>query len=132
MEGYSIEDQGDGICFCAFAYNVQPGLDIDYATGDSQLAEGSGADSVSISVPPMPTTASTNEAPSEEPAHEEPPVESIQAASTTYIANTNTKKFHYPSCSSVGQMNEANKWAFTGTADELIQQGYEPCKRCRP
>lgn len=132
MEGYSIEDQGDGICFCAFAYNVQPGVDIDYATGDSQLAEGSGADSVSISVPPMPTTASTNEAPSEEPAHEEPPVESIQAASTTYIANTNTKKFHYPSCSSVGQMNEANKWAFTGTADELIQQGYEPCKRCRP
>ncbi len=40
MEGYSVEDQGDGICFCVFAYNVQPGVVIDYATGDSWAAEG--------------------------------------------------------------------------------------------
>ena len=40
MEGYSVEDQGDGICFCVFAYNVQPGIVIDYATGDSWAAEG--------------------------------------------------------------------------------------------
>ena len=36
MEGYSVEDQGQGICFCAYAYNVQPGIEIDYATGDSR------------------------------------------------------------------------------------------------
>lgn len=36
MEGWSVEDDGDGICFCIFAYNVQPGISIDYATGDSQ------------------------------------------------------------------------------------------------
>lgn len=35
MEGYSVEDDGDGICFCIFAYNVQPGVTINYATGDS-------------------------------------------------------------------------------------------------
>lgn len=50
----------------------------------------------------------------------------------TYIANTNTKKFHYPSCSSVGQMKESNKWYFTGTRDELIDLGYDPCGRCHP
>lgn len=50
----------------------------------------------------------------------------------TYIANTNTKKFHYPSCSSVNQMKESNKWYFTGTRDELIDLGYDPCKRCNP
>lgn len=37
MEAYSVEDQGEGICFHVFVYNVQPGISIDYATGDSQL-----------------------------------------------------------------------------------------------
>lgn len=41
MEAYSVEDAGEGICFCVFAYNVQPGIGIDYATGDN-WAEGSG------------------------------------------------------------------------------------------
>ena len=49
-----------------------------------------------------------------------------------YIANTDTKKFHTPDCSSVTDMKEANKLYFTGSRDELIQQGYEPCKRCKP
>lgn len=49
-----------------------------------------------------------------------------------YIVNTNTGKFHYPSCSSVNQMNESNKWYYTGTRDELIASGYSPCGRCHP
>ena len=39
MEGYSVEDNGEGITFCIFAYNAQPGIVIDYATGESHLAE---------------------------------------------------------------------------------------------
>ena len=39
MEGWSVEDEGDGVCFCVFAYNAQPGITIDYATGDSALSE---------------------------------------------------------------------------------------------
>ena len=39
MEAYSVEDDGDGICFCVYCFNVQPGVVIDYATGDSYLAE---------------------------------------------------------------------------------------------
>ena len=39
MEGWSVEDNGESICFCIYAYNAQPGIIIDYATGDSRLAE---------------------------------------------------------------------------------------------
>lgn len=40
MEAYSVEDNGEGVCFNIYAYNVQPGVEIDYATGESRLAEG--------------------------------------------------------------------------------------------
>ena len=36
MEGYSVEDEGEGVCFCVYAYNAQPGIIIDYQTGDSR------------------------------------------------------------------------------------------------
>ena len=35
MEAFSVEDEGEGICFNVYVYNVQPGVSIDYATGDS-------------------------------------------------------------------------------------------------
>lgn len=38
MEALSVEDGGEGICFHVFIYNVQPGITIDYQTGESQLA----------------------------------------------------------------------------------------------
>ena len=37
MEGFSVEDNGESICFCVFAYNVEPGVIINYADGSSQL-----------------------------------------------------------------------------------------------
>lgn len=53
-------------------------------------------------------------------------------ASVTYICNMNTKKFHYPICSSVDQMKETNKLEVNLSRDEVIAQGYVPCKRCNP
>ena len=35
MEGYSVEDEGESVCFCVYVYNAQPGVVIDYATGES-------------------------------------------------------------------------------------------------
>lgn len=55
-----------------------------------------------------------------------------QETTTTYICNKNTKKFHIPSCSSVDQMKESNKLAVSLTREEVIAQGYVPCKRCNP
>ena len=38
MEAWSVEDEGDSICFNIFCYNVQPGVEIDYLTGDSRVS----------------------------------------------------------------------------------------------
>ena len=53
-------------------------------------------------------------------------------AEMSYVLNTNTKKFHYPSCSSVSQMKDKNKAYYTGSRDDVISQGYDPCKNCNP
>lgn len=107
MEAYSVEDAGEGICFCIFAYNVQPGIGIDYATGDNWAENGA------AQVVP------------ETPAPQEP-------QGTTYVLNTNTMKFHYPTCSSVDDMKEKNKQIYTGNREDAINMGYVPCKRCNP
>lgn len=45
MEGWSVEDEGAGICFNVYCYNNQPGIEIDYATGKSRIAQQSGENS---------------------------------------------------------------------------------------
>lgn len=54
------------------------------------------------------------------------------AAEQTYIMNRNTKKFHLPSCSSAADISPDNRAEFTGLRQDLIDAGYEPCKRCNP
>ena len=39
MEAYSVEDAGEGVSFCVFVHNVQPGVEIDYRTGESWVEE---------------------------------------------------------------------------------------------
>lgn len=102
MEGYSVEDEGEGISFNIYAYNVQPGIEIDYATGESREAEDSAGDS------------------------------SNETQGGEYVINTNTGKFHRPDCSSVEDIKPENKKEYTGSREELTKQGYEPCGRCRP
>lgn len=81
---------------------------------------------------PAPTPAPTaTPAPTPAPT-EEPVVEKATPTGTDYILNTNTYKFHYPSCSSVKQMKDKNKAYYTGTREECIGMGYDPCGRCEP
>ena len=130
MEAYSVEDAGEGICFCVFAYNVQPGIGIDYATGDN-WAEGSGPYQSTAAPAAVETPAPQ---PETDTAVQITPESSVSQESreTTYVLNTNTKKFHYPTCSSVDDMKEKNKQIYTGSRDEVINMGYVPCKRCNP
>lgn len=39
IEAYSVEDTGAGICFCVYCYNVQPGIEVDYRTGESKAVK---------------------------------------------------------------------------------------------
>lgn len=59
-------------------------------------------------------------------------IENVTPASGEYVANMNTKKFHYSWCDSVTKMKEKNKLFYNGPRDDLINQGYVPCKRCNP
>lgn len=105
MEGYSVEDSGVGICFCVYVFNVQPGVQIDYTTGESALADTAPPENIEQA------------SPKEEP---------------NYVLNHNTRKFHRPSCSSVEDIKPSNREDYFGTRETLIEQGYVPCKRCRP
>lgn len=85
-----------------------------------------------------PTSAPTEPpAPTDPPETTEPPTqatepEETEPVGTTYVLNTNSHKFHLPSCSSVDQMSEKNKRVFVGSREEVIQMGYEPCQNCHP
>ena len=66
--------------------------------------------------------------PTIEPVIEKAPV----AVGTDYILNKNTKKFHYTYCNDVKKMKDKNKKYYTGTREECIGMGYEPCGNCKP
>lgn len=105
MEALSVEDEGEGVCFHVYVYNVQPGVEIDYATGESWETRDSASSAL------------------ESQAEEQ---------ETDYVLNTSSKKFHRPDCSSVDSMSEKNRQEYHGTREELIAQGYEPCGSCNP
>lgn len=107
-EAYSVEDNGEGCSFCVYCYNVQPGIDIDYATGESSI---SGKKSSSTD-----SNTSINK----------------KNINNKYVLNTNTHKFHKPECSSVSEMHNSNIQKVNKKREDLISEGYEPCKRCKP
>ena len=114
MEALSMEDNGAGICFNVFCYNAQPGIKINYANGNSEAEDGSAPYGSSVVTPPKENNDNND------------------ASSVNYIANKNTKKFHYPYCHSVDQMKDKNKKSLYCTRDEAISQGYSPCGNCNP
>lgn len=107
MEAYSVEDNGDGICFYVYVFNRQPGVKIDYLTGDS-VADGT-VESASGE-----TTSAENE------------------ETKTYVLNISNGKFHLPDCDSVKKMKEENKQIMKCKRSELINAGYSPCGSCKP
>ena len=110
IEGYSVEDEGEEISFCVFAYNVQPGIRINYKNGDSMLwgnGEFEEEESSSDSIPVTPEEES-------------------------FVLNTSSKKYHRETCSGVASMNPQNREDYVGSREELEEQGYEPCGICKP
>lgn len=121
MEAYSVEDNGRGICFCIYAYNVQPGVTIDYFTGVN-VANGE-------ALPEIDTDDGRTEADNGEGEGTE---DSTGGEIHDYILNTNSKKFHIPGKSCSKSMKEENREEYTGTREGLIEKGYKPCGICNP
>lgn len=106
MEARSVEDGGAGVSFNVFCHNVQPGIEIDYGTGESRRSQtavdAGGSDS------------------------------DVYSEGTAYILNIDSGKFHLPDCPSVGKMADHNKRDIACAYDEMIANGYSPCGNCRP
>ena len=103
MEAYSVEDAGEGVRYCVFCYNLQPGIEIDYSNGRSRIAERK--DSYSFS---------------------------IDEVVGDYVLNTRTKKFHYPDCDNVKDISDSACEDVHCRRGDLIKEGYAPCGGCKP
>ena len=148
MEGWSVEDHGRDICFCVFAYNAQPGIEINYANGESSqgvLPTPKPDPKPDPKPTPKPTpkpdpkpdpkpipTPKPDPKPVPKPVPTPKPDPNPNPVTGQYILNKNSKLFHRPNCPSVKRMKESNKQAYTGSRDVLIAQGYRPCKNCNP
>ncbi|MEH2936535.1 MBL fold metallo-hydrolase [Acutalibacter sp. JLR.KK004] len=118
---YRTDLQGDVICTSdgkTVSFSVARNADADTLASVGPNSTQSGGN-----------TGTTQPEQTVTPSQEEP---TNAPVGTDYILNTNTHKFHYPGCSSVKQMAEKNKQSFTGTRDEVIAMGYDPCGRCHP
>lgn len=105
MEAQSVEDGGAGVSFNVFCHNVQPGIQIDYQTGQSRRSQDAGSTGESSSIQPS-------------------------ADQVMYVLNVNSGKFHLPDCPSVSKMSDRNKREVTSTIDQMVAEGYSPCANC--
>ena len=134
MEAKSIGKKG--IRFCVFCYNVQPGIAIDYSNGESHVDEAYVAAHPEILVnsqgEPSSTASRNKDAGTSGPGNRNGGMTGKIPEGTAYVLNTNTRKFHYPTCSSVSDMAPKNTEYFKGSRDEAIARGFSPCGRCHP
>lgn len=109
IEAFSVEDNGKGISFNVFVYNMQPGIEINYLDGTSKLESDSDFEET---VEKQNIQSNKND--------------------TIYILNTNTLKFHSKDCSSIKDIKPRNKESYNGTKAWLIDNGYSSCGICNP
>lgn len=119
VTSYRTDMQGDIHCTSdgkTVVFDVQKNTDIDTYSAAGGYTNWLAAETV----------------PAEDPTAQGSGGSADPGSGTTYVVNTNSGKFHYSWCASVGQMNEENKAFIDGTHDELVAMGYSPCGRCHP
>ena len=123
MEALSVADGGDAIEFCVYVYNNQPGININYMTGESALSgdplPDSGKDDSDVN-----TGNDGNENDNDQNTE--------NTEKSTYVLNKSSKKYHKEDCSGAASIKEENKEIYEGSANELDGMGYSPCGICKP
>lgn len=150
MEAKSVEDNGEAVQFNVFVYNVEPGVAIDYVTGESwespetpQVTSKGSATITTAAAARADKAAAGSNGGSKADGNGANDNESDSAGNGNagnqgaseqqdYILNVKNKKFHKPDCSAASDISSANKQDFTGTRDQLIARGYSPCGICKP
>ncbi len=105
IEGISVEDKGEDLKFCVYAFNVQPGVNINYFTGQN--------------------------VPSGDPL---PPTDTEEPEVFTYIINKKSKTVHLSTCGNAASIAPANREQFEGELELLLEEyvGYKGCGSCLP
>lgn len=118
MEAYSVEDNGDGICFNIYCYNVQPGITINYANGSSSSSRTTNS-----------TQSNTTSAPSATTTKPETSTNNTQQennSQTVYTTATGKKYHSTKNCSGLSNA----KAIYDSTLEDAKNQGLEPCSKC--
>lgn len=124
MEAYSVEDSG-GLSFCIYCYNVQPGVTIDYATGESCLSDDVSGEYESTSVTTNPDTSAT--ADTNLVSDDTIPAESVTTdTNETVYVSASGSKYHRADCRYVKDSAQALRLA------EAQAAGYTACGTCKP
>jgi DNA-entry nuclease len=118
IEAYSIEDQGEGICFNVFCYNVQPGISINYATGASvETSSNQASSSITSSMNQSEISSSSSSSGSATD-------DSMAPSGTTVYLPASGQRYHKkPSC---GAMKNGTPVKI----EDAQNSGYTPCGTC--
>ena len=139
MEAYSLEDQGKSVQFCVFFYDVEPGVDINYATGESALAakdsimfDAQRQEGATVVQPEK--NGSGNAGFNEKPLFDQsvPLVYVDEPQQAVYVLNIKTMKFHAAACENALAAAEKNRLYTTSGRDLVMQAGFEPSGCCNP
>lgn len=116
IEAYSVEDSGRGICFNKFCYNVQPGITINYANGDSRINEETAENVRRANTSAKSSSSSNNKV--------DTPNQDIQGEDMVWVPNKGGTKYHNrESCSNMSNPSHI-------PIEDAKKRGYEPCKKC--
>lgn len=119
IEAFSVEDEGDGICFYVFVYNVQPGIWIDYATGESKEDSGTGAGGMDAKKTPDPDSSSQ--------IGQDGTDTKIEAVEIR--GNKKSKIYHCPGQVSYEEMADSDNLVVFHSEQEAQDAGYRKAKR---
>ena len=130
IEAESVEDNGEGILFNVYCYNVQPGVEIDYATGDSQLAESAAVSesSASDNSTVAESAATDNGTVSESTATDNGAAVSDSPGSGSVLVWKSATGSKYHSINNCGNMNPDK--ATQITEEQAVKEGLGKCSKC--
>lgn len=116
IEAKSVEDNGEGIEFNVFIYNIQPGITIDYATGDSALSGEEITKTEPSNTSSNPTTNNSNTSTS-------------STEKTVIRGNSNSKIYHCPGQRDYENMADSKFLVNFNSEQEAIDAGYRKASR---